>query len=213
MAGRRQRVNPLDVALVRLADLAGRGVMPSRMAREVEVIVAGWLSAASPVEPDDVAERLAAMHEQLVTGASAAAEQVSDVDADDPAALRHAKLVHAALEAAVEAVERARDAQGRLPTEHVVKAPVPAPAAPRALAEAVALPSAETEAPDAAVTIDSLAERNPQGVDHSHPAKVRLSIAAEPISTEKKSRKVRTSGPKERTTRRSQAQDFPELLR
>ena len=43
MAGRRQRMSPLDTALVRLADLAGRGVQPARMAREVEVIVAGWV--------------------------------------------------------------------------------------------------------------------------------------------------------------------------
>jgi len=206
-------MSPLDTALVRLADLAGRGVVPSRMAREVEVIVAGWLSEASPVEPDEVAERLTTMHEQLATGASAAAEQVSDVDADDPAALRHAKLVHAALEAAVEAVERARDGQGRLPAAHVVKAPVPAPAAPRALAEAAALLSAETEAPGAAVTIDPLAARNPQGVDHTYPADVRLDVAAEPTPAEKKPRKAKPAGPTKRNTRHDQEKDLPTLLR
>jgi hypothetical protein len=106
-----QRCNPVEAALARLAGLAGRGVTPSRMAREVEVLLASWRDGDRPAAPDEVAERLATMHEQLAAGASAAAEQLGDLDGDEPAAVRHATLVHASLAAAVEAVMQAQRVQ------------------------------------------------------------------------------------------------------
>ncbi len=81
-------MNPVDAALVRLADQAGRGVQPARMAREVEAVLAGWLDPAGGVDAEVVAERLAVLHEQLSVGASDAAEQVADVDSSDSAARR-----------------------------------------------------------------------------------------------------------------------------
>jgi hypothetical protein len=106
MAARRQRISPLNAALARLADLAGRGVQPARMAREVDVIVAGWLGNADPEDPDAVRERLTGLHEQLMAGTADAAEQLADVDRSEAAAARHAALVHAALVAACDAVAR-----------------------------------------------------------------------------------------------------------
>jgi hypothetical protein len=155
MAGRRQRTNPLDAALARLADLAGRGVSPSRIAREVETIVTDWRSDASTVEPAEVSERLTELREQLCTGAEAAAEQVSDIDRSDSVALRHANLVHAALVAAVRAVESALEPSAGMAGGEASEAPRPvlAPARP--------------------VTIDPLAERTPQGLDLSHPEELR----------------------------------------
>ena len=110
MAKGRQQMNPVDAALVRLADQAGRGVQPARMAREVDAVLAAWLDPASGADAEVVAERLAILHEQLSAGASDAAEQVADVDSGDAAAVRQARLVHAALAAALDAVERAREA-------------------------------------------------------------------------------------------------------
>jgi hypothetical protein len=193
MAGRRQRISPIDAALARLAELAGRGVTPSRLAREVDVIMAGWLSEASPDEPEEVAERLAAMHENLAAGAAAAAEQLSDIDADDPAALRHARLVHAALEAGVEAVERAREAQRNAATA--------APRLPEARLEPVLAAPALS---GSAVTIDPLAGRNPLGVDQGHPVDLRPGVATERAPAEGKAGRARGTGQKRISTRDQQ---------
>ena len=116
MAARRQRMSPLDTALVRLADLAGRGVQPGRMAREVDVIVADWTSDPDAVDPDQIQERLAGLHEQLSSGAADAAEQLADVDRGDAGALRHAGLVHAALVAACDAVARSLTSSLKAPS-------------------------------------------------------------------------------------------------
>ncbi|NCY26826.1 MAG: hypothetical protein EBX37_18950 [Alphaproteobacteria bacterium] len=169
MAKSRQQMNPVDAALVRLADQAGRGVQPARMAREVEAVLAGWLDPAGGVDAEVVAERLAVLHEQLSVGASDAAEQVADVDSSDSAAMRQAGLVHAALVAALHAVERARDAQRDVAgaaTEMVAK---PAPPAPMPLR--------------AAVTIVPLAERNPQALQPTHPEELRVDVEPKPVTT------------------------------
>lgn len=165
MAARRQRMSPLDTALVRLADLAGRGVQPGRMAREVDVILAGWVSDPDGVDPDHIQERLAGLHEQLASGAADAAEQLADVDRSDAGAVRHAGLVHAALAAAVDAVERARDAQQGATT--------PAPRLPAPPPEPV-LAAPASSGP--AVTIDPLAVRNPIEVVSPHAEEVSAEV-------------------------------------
>jgi len=119
MSSNRRRTNPVDGAMARLADLAGRGVRPARMEREIEAIVAGWVSPDGTADVEVVLERLTALHESLLVGVTDAAEQHADVDRSDAAALRQAGLVYAALEGAVEAVVRARDAQQRAPAEIV----------------------------------------------------------------------------------------------
>jgi hypothetical protein len=166
MAGRRQRTNPLNAALARLADLAGRGVSPSRIAREVETIVTDWRSDASTVEPADLSERLTELREQLCNGAEAAAEQVSDIDRSDSVALRHANLVHAALLAAVRAIESALEPSAGM-------AGGEASAALRVAVAEVSEAPRPVVAPARPVTIDPLAERTPQGLDLSHPEELR----------------------------------------
>lgn len=177
-SGGRQRSNPAEAALARLADLAGRGVTASRMAREVEALVAGWRGGERPATPEEVAERLATMHEQLVAGASAAAEQVGDVEADEPAALRHAKLVQAALDAAVEAVAQAQAALQPAPTRDIVPS---------------LAPKAVTPPPAAAVTIDPLAGRNPQGLHLSDPEELRAGGEPAQVSASKTDKAKRAS--------------------
>ncbi len=180
--------------------------MPSRIAREVEVIMAGWVGGAEAVDPDEVSERLAAMQEQLAAGAGAAAEQLDEIDADDAAALRHATLVHAALAAAVEAVERARGAQSL-----AAPAPVAAWTASPAVAESGAMQTA-TEAAQrivpvpagAAVTIDPLAGRNPQGVDHTYPAELRWGDEPKQGTDTTKPIKARPTERKKRKSRREE---------
>jgi len=190
MGGGRHRTNPVDGALARLADLAGRGVQPSRMSREVETIVTGWRDALGAIAADEVSERLAILHEQLVAGVEAAAEQVSDVDRSDSAALRHAGLVHAALVAAAEAVEHALHGPRGLPlAKPVVAARASAAAMDAARPPALLLADA--------VTIPPLAVQNPQGVNHSYPAEVRAetakpATATSPASPPAKGRKKRT---------------------
>jgi hypothetical protein len=189
MAGRRQRMSPLDAALVRLADLAGRGVQPARMAREVEMIVAGWVGGAEAVDPDEVCERLTGLHEQLVAGTADAEEQLADVDRSDAGAVRHAGLVHAALAAAVDAVERARDAlQG---------AAAPAPRLPEVPREPVMAASAS---PAPAVTIELLATRNPLEVVSPHAEEVNAEAVSVAVP---EATKPTTTVPKGRRKRRT----------
>ena len=48
-ARQRAAMRPLDAALVRLQTMAARGVQPTRMAREVEIIVGEWLGRWMPI--------------------------------------------------------------------------------------------------------------------------------------------------------------------
>ena len=108
-ARRRAAIRPLDAALVRLQTMAARGVQPTRMAREVEIIVGEWLGEAD-ADPADVRIRLDELHEQLASGVVDAEEQVSYVDPDDAAAVKQAGVTLSALVATRDAVARARGA-------------------------------------------------------------------------------------------------------
>ena len=194
MAKGRQRTNPVDAALARLADQAGRGVQPARMAREVDAVVAGWLDPTSGADAEVVAERLAVLHEQLSAGASDAAEQVADVDSSDGAAVRQAGLVHAALVAALHAVERAREAQREVSAPATEVMAKPAPAAP------MTKPTA--------VTIAPLAERNPQALHHNHPEELRLDAEPKPFTAVVSADLVPTKAKRARKTPRTQEKDL-----
>lgn len=108
-ARQRAAMRPLDAALVRLQAMAARGVQPTRMAREVEIIVSEWLGEAG-ADPDGVKTRLDELHEQLASGVVDAEEQVSYVDPDEAAAVKQACITLAALVATRDAVQRAREA-------------------------------------------------------------------------------------------------------
>lgn len=108
-ARQRAAMRPLDAALVRLQAMAARGVQPTRMAREVEIIVGEWLGEAG-ADPDEVKTRLDELHEQLASGVVDAEEQVSYVDPDEAAAVKQAGNTLAALVATRDAVQRAREA-------------------------------------------------------------------------------------------------------
>ncbi len=108
-ARRRAATRPLDAALMRLQTMATRGVQPTRMAREVELIVGEWLGEAD-ADTGDVKTRLDELHEQLASGVVDAEEQVSYVDPDEAAAVKQAGITLAALVATRDAVERARNA-------------------------------------------------------------------------------------------------------
>ena len=99
-------VKPVNAALARLLALAAKGVVPLRMAREVEGIVAEW-QAMPEADPYDIKERLGEMHEQLVQGVADAEEQVSDTDAADAPAVTQAAITLAALVATRDATMRA----------------------------------------------------------------------------------------------------------
>jgi len=194
MSGGRPRTEPVGAALVRLADLAGRGVKPTRMEREVEAIVANWIGGPGLADLDEVAERLAALHEQLAAGMTDAAEQLADVDRSDGAAARHAGLVHTALVAAVAAVERYQEPQpSRTDAEPLAAAPAAAAPVGEQAESVVARRAPSTTGH--AVTIDPLAARNPQGVDHLHPAEVRAAgpSLAPPAPARKKRTKKKPS--------------------
>jgi hypothetical protein len=108
MAARKPRAaRPVDAALKRLLALAGRGVSPSRMAREVDVIVAEWRQAAAGEDGADIKDQLDELREQLVAGVAAAEEAVSDVDASDAGAVKQAGHLLAALVATRDAAHEA----------------------------------------------------------------------------------------------------------
>ncbi len=108
MAVKRARpVKPVDAALARLLALATKGVVPLRMAREVEGIVGEWRSAPD-ADPHEIRERLHDMAEQLAQGVADAHEQVADTDRDDAAAMKQAAITLAALVATRDATLRAR---------------------------------------------------------------------------------------------------------
>jgi len=108
-ARQRAAMRPLDAALVRLQAMAARGVQPTRMAREVELIVGEWLGDPN-ADPDAMKVRLDELREHLASGVVDAEEQVSYVDPDEAAAVKQAGITLAALVATRDAVERARDA-------------------------------------------------------------------------------------------------------
>lgn len=108
MAARRPaRLRPVDAAIIRLVALAGKGVQPQRMAREVEVIVSEWLNAPE-ADPAEVKAWLDELREQIAVGVGDAEEQVSDIDTSEPAAVKQAQATLAALVATRDAAERAR---------------------------------------------------------------------------------------------------------
>ena len=109
MAARQRatKPRPLEAALVRLQALAARGVRPSRMAREVEIIVAEW-RAEEADRSALIKARLDDLHEQLASGVVDAEEQVSYVDRDEAGAVKQASLTLAALVATRDAVDEAR---------------------------------------------------------------------------------------------------------
>jgi hypothetical protein len=107
MAARRKGpARPVDVALQRLLDLAGKNVPPTRMGREVEIIVAGW-SGDAEAEPAQVKEWIEELLETLLTGVADAEEQVADTDKGDAAAVKQADGTLAALTATRDAALRA----------------------------------------------------------------------------------------------------------
>jgi hypothetical protein len=97
----------VDAALTRLMTLAGRGVAPGRMAREVDAIVAEWRAATPPEEEAELAEQLEELREQLAAGVAAAEEVVADVDQSDAGAVKQAGQMLAALAATRDAAEGA----------------------------------------------------------------------------------------------------------
>jgi len=98
MAARKPRAaRPVDAALQRLLALAGRGVAPGRMAREVDAIIAGWREDTGPEEEQDLAERIEALHEQLAAGVAAAEDALADTDQSDAGAVKQAGQALAAL--------------------------------------------------------------------------------------------------------------------
>ena len=112
MAVKRARpVKPVNAALSRLLALAAKGVVPMRMAREVEGIVAEW-QAVPEADPYEIRERLGEMREQLLQGVADAEEQVSDTDAADAPAVKQAGITLAALVATRDAAERAMASVG-----------------------------------------------------------------------------------------------------
>lgn len=108
MAARKPRAaRPVDAALTRLLALAGRGVSPNRMAREVDAIVAEWRQGEAGEDGADIKDQLDELREQLVAGVAAAEEAVSDVDASDAGAVKQAGHTLASLTATRDAAEDA----------------------------------------------------------------------------------------------------------
>lgn len=107
MAARKPRqVRPVDAALTRLLALAGKGAVPGRMAREVEVIAGEWAANAAFERPE-VRDWLDELREQLNEGVGHAEEQVSDLDSSEPAAMKQASAMLAALVATRDAAAHA----------------------------------------------------------------------------------------------------------
>ncbi|NOG71248.1 hypothetical protein [Roseicella sp. DB1501] len=108
MAARKPRAaRPVDTGLQRLLALAGRGVSPNRMAREVDAIAAEWRRGVEGEDGTDLKEQMDELREQLVAGVAAAEEAMSDVDASDAGAVKQARHMLAALTATRDAAEEA----------------------------------------------------------------------------------------------------------
>ncbi|MBU8540040.1 hypothetical protein [Falsiroseomonas tokyonensis] len=107
MAARKQRpARPVDAAITRLLALAGKGAVPGRMAREVELIAGEW-RAAPEADVLEIRERLDELREQLTAGVGHAEEQVADLDSSEPGAMKQAGAMLAALVATRDATTRA----------------------------------------------------------------------------------------------------------
>jgi hypothetical protein len=106
MARKPARVRPVEAAAQRLLALVAKGVAPHRMAREVELIVAGWAEAPE-AEPGLVREQLDALRELLLAGIADAEEQVADVDPGEAGAVKQAAATLAALVATRDATAEA----------------------------------------------------------------------------------------------------------
>jgi hypothetical protein len=102
----RARMRPVDAATIRLMELAARGFPPHRIAREVEVIVAGWLREPD-ADPLNAKSWLEEIREKIVAGVADAEEQVSYVDPENTAAAKQAALTLAALQASRDAIDQA----------------------------------------------------------------------------------------------------------
>ena len=100
------RVRPVDAAIARLMALVAKAAAPTRIAREVEIIVGEWL-ALPDADPSLTREWLEELREQIVTGVADAEDQVSYVDASDPGVVKQASLTLAALVASRDALVRA----------------------------------------------------------------------------------------------------------
>ncbi len=108
MAARKPRaVRPLPAALQRLLALAGRGVAPARMAREVDIIIGEWRALAEVDPGFDLPANLEELCAALNDGVAAAEEQVADVDSSEAGAVKQAGAMLSALVATRNA---ARDA-------------------------------------------------------------------------------------------------------
>ena len=99
---------PARMALARLAELAGKGTAPDRMARGVDGIVQRWLDDADPEGRIEVKEQLEDIQAQLSEGVEAAQEAAADMDQGERAAVNAAGRSLSALVAARDAVARAR---------------------------------------------------------------------------------------------------------
>jgi hypothetical protein len=109
MAARNQAARaprPVDAAIARLLNLAGRGAAPGRMAREVDVIAEEWLRGPE-LDRVEIRDRLDELHDQFAAGIGHAEEQVSDLDSTEAAALKQGRAMLAALVAARDAAARA----------------------------------------------------------------------------------------------------------
>lgn len=108
MAARKPRAaRPVPAALQRILTLAGRGVTPERMAREVDAIVAEWRRMEAADEELSITEQVEELRAHLADGVSAAEEALSDVDESDAGAVKQARHMLAALTATHDAAARA----------------------------------------------------------------------------------------------------------
>jgi len=108
MAGHRSAASPDRAALSKLADLAGKGVAPDRIRREVESFVSGWRSGTIGYdERVALRERLEDMRDQLTEGVESAQEQVDELDQAEKAAVTQGRKSLAALIAARDALSAA----------------------------------------------------------------------------------------------------------
>ncbi|MCS6921315.1 MAG: hypothetical protein NZM07_05260 [Elioraea sp.] len=106
MPAARQRVRPVDAAIIRLMTIAAKGATGQRMAREVEVIASEWRRAPEH-DPEEIAERLDELFGQLAAAVEDAEEGLADVDRSEPAAVKQAKAALDALVATRDAAQRA----------------------------------------------------------------------------------------------------------
>lgn len=105
-AGRPQRVQPVDAAVVRLMGLAAKGVQPARMAREVEIIAGEWQRALDS-DPAEITGRLDDFFGHLVAAVEDTEEWLAEVDRSEPNAVRQARATLEAVVATREAAQRA----------------------------------------------------------------------------------------------------------